>query len=66
MRSRGRPRKKWVDNVLEDIKERGWKVRRVIDLARDRPKWRSFVRASSSVNTIVLTEEKKTKKKFSY
>ena len=51
LRSRGRPRKKWIDNVLEDIKDKGWEIRKVIDLARDRPKWRSFVRASSSVNT---------------
>jgi hypothetical protein len=49
-RSRGRPRKKWIDNVLEDIKDRGLEMREVIDLARDRPKWRSFARASSSVN----------------
>ena len=51
VRSRGRPRKKWINNVLEDIKDRGWEIRRAIDLARDRPKWRSFVGASSSVNT---------------
>ena len=51
LRSRGRPRKKWIDNVLEDIKDKGWEIRKVTDLARDRPKWRSFVRASSSVNT---------------
>ena len=51
VRSRGRPRKKWIDNVLEDIKNRGCELRKAIDLARDRPKWRSFVGASSSVKT---------------
>ena len=51
VRSRGRPKKRWMDNVLEDIKNRGREIREAIDLARDRPKWRSFVGASSSVNT---------------
>ena len=50
-RSRGRQKKRWIDNVLEDIEDRGWDLRRAIELARDRPKWRSFVRASSSANT---------------
>src|SRR5688572_9418412 len=50
-RSRGRQKKRWIDNVLEDIENRGWDLRRAIELARDRPKWRSFVRASSSANT---------------
>jgi len=50
-RKRGRQKKRWIDNVLEDIEDRGWDLRRAIELARDRPKWRSFVRASSSANT---------------
>src|SRR5688572_4051459 len=50
-RSRGRQKKRWIDNVLEDIEDRVWDLRRAIELARDRPKWRSFVRASSSANT---------------
>ena len=50
-RSRGRQKKRWIDNLLEDIEDRGWDLRRATELARDRPKWRSFVRASSSANT---------------
>jgi Reverse transcriptase (RNA-dependent DNA polymerase) len=51
VRSRGRQKKTWMDNILEDIKEQEWSIRELVDHARDRPKWKSYVRASSSVNT---------------
>jgi hypothetical protein len=31
----GRPRRKWVDNIKKDIREKGWDVIDWIDLAQD-------------------------------
>jgi hypothetical protein len=30
----GRPRRRWVDNIKTDLRERGWDVRDQIDLAQ--------------------------------
>jgi hypothetical protein len=35
-RSRGRPRRKWEDNIKIDLRETGWGVMDWIHLARDR------------------------------
>jgi hypothetical protein len=32
----GRPRRKWVDNIKIDLREKGWDDRDWIDLAQDR------------------------------
>jgi hypothetical protein len=41
----GRPRRRWVDNLKMDLRERGWDGGDWIDLAQDRDQWRALVRA---------------------
>jgi hypothetical protein len=41
----GRPRRRWVDNIKMDLRERGWDGRDWIDLAQDRDQWRALVNA---------------------
>jgi hypothetical protein len=36
-RSLGRPRRRWVDNIIMDLREMG------VDLAQDRDRWRALV-----------------------
>jgi hypothetical protein len=38
-----RPRRRWVDNIEMDLRERGWDDMDWIDLARDRDQWRARV-----------------------
>jgi len=35
-RAKGRPRKRWMDNVIEDCKRRGWDIVEATRLAVDR------------------------------
>jgi hypothetical protein len=44
MRPLGRPRRKWVDNIKMDLRER-WDGGDWIDLAQDRDQWRALVKA---------------------
>jgi hypothetical protein len=39
----GRPRRRWVDNIKIDLRERGWDGMDWIDLAQDRDQWRALV-----------------------
>jgi hypothetical protein len=39
----GKPRRKWVDNIKMDLRERGWDGVDCIDIAQDRDLWRDFV-----------------------
>jgi hypothetical protein len=39
----GRQRRRWVDNIKMDLRERGWDDIDWIDLAQDRNQWRSLV-----------------------
>jgi hypothetical protein len=41
----GNPRRRWVDNIIMDLRELGWDGGEWIDLAQDRDQWRAFVRA---------------------
>jgi hypothetical protein len=43
----GRPRRRWVDNIKMDLREREWDGMDWIDLVQDRDQW------SSLVNTIM-------------
>ena len=43
-RSRGRPRTRWRDGVMTDIKERGLGFSEAISLTKDRDRWKMFVR----------------------
>jgi hypothetical protein len=42
-RPRGRPRRRWVDNIKMDVREIGWDDMDWIDLAQDRDQWRALV-----------------------
>jgi hypothetical protein len=40
---RGRPRRRWVDNIRMDLGEFGWGDMDWIGLAKDRNRWRAVV-----------------------
>ena len=44
VRSRGRPRARWRDGVIEDIKERELEFAEATFLTKDRDGWRKFAR----------------------
>jgi hypothetical protein len=39
----GRPRRKWVDNIEINLRERGWNCMDLIYLVQDRDQWRALV-----------------------
>jgi hypothetical protein len=41
--SLGRPRRRWVDNIILDLREIGWDGVDWIDVAQDRDHWRALV-----------------------
>ena len=41
----GRPRRRWEDNIMMDLREVGCDPGEWIDLAEDRDQWRAYVRA---------------------
>jgi hypothetical protein len=43
MRSLGRSRRRWMDNIKIDLREIGWDGVDWIDLAKDRDQWRALV-----------------------
>jgi len=47
-RKRGRPPKKWIDNIKEDVKLMELSIGEAVKLTRDREKRRSLVATSSS------------------
>jgi len=49
-RKRGRPPKKWIDNIKEGVKLMELSIGEVVNLTRDKQKWRSLVAISSSAN----------------
>ncbi|KAJ4427876.1 hypothetical protein ANN_23882 [Periplaneta americana] len=63
----GRPRRRWGDNIKMDLREVGYDDRDWINLAQDRDRWRSYVRAAMNLrdfrvdiqvfsrNTLMLT-----------
>jgi hypothetical protein len=40
---KGRPGRKWVDNIKMDLREIGWDGVDWIDIAQDRDQWRALV-----------------------
>jgi hypothetical protein len=42
-RQLGRPRRRWVDNIIMDLREIGWDGVDWIDMAQDRDQWRALV-----------------------
>jgi hypothetical protein len=43
--SRGRPRRRWEDNIKMDLEEVGCGVVDWVELIQDRDRWRAFVNA---------------------
>jgi hypothetical protein len=43
IRTLGRPRSRWEDNIKKDLEEVGWWDMDWIDLAQDRDRWRALV-----------------------
>jgi hypothetical protein len=41
----GRPRRRWVEYIIMDLREMGWNGMDWIDLAQDRDQWRALVNA---------------------
>jgi hypothetical protein len=41
----GRSRRRWVDNIIKDLREIGWNGVDWIDMAQDRDQWRALVNA---------------------
>jgi hypothetical protein len=39
----GRPRRRWVDNIKKDLREREWDGMDWTDVAEDRDQWRTLV-----------------------
>jgi hypothetical protein len=39
----GKPRRRWVDNIIMDIRDIGLGVKDWIDLAQDRDQWKALV-----------------------
>ena len=50
-RSQGRQRKRWIDNVKEDLYPRGSNVSQIVECVKDRKRWRKFVHAAPSLAT---------------
>jgi hypothetical protein len=42
-RKLGKPRRRWVNNTIMDLREIGWDNMNWIDLAQDRAQWRALV-----------------------
>ena len=40
---KGRPRKRWLDNVTDDCYHRGWSIVEATHLATDRQRWRTYI-----------------------
>jgi hypothetical protein len=45
----GRPKRRWVDNIKMDLRERGWHAIDWIDLAQARDQWRALVNTVMNV-----------------
>jgi hypothetical protein len=41
----GRPRRRWLNNIIIDLREIGWDDMDWIDLAQNRNQWRALVNA---------------------
>jgi hypothetical protein len=39
----GRPRRRWVNNIKMDLREKGWDGMGWLELAQDRDQWRALV-----------------------
>jgi hypothetical protein len=62
----GRPRRRWVDNIMIDLREIGWDGIDWIDLAEDRDQWRALVNTVDSHRWAVCTIMDKTDMRTTY
>jgi len=47
-RSRRRQNKRWIDNIKEDLQQRGSDIRQAAERVKDRKHWKNFVVAAPS------------------
>jgi hypothetical protein len=45
----GRPRRRWVNNIKIDLREKGWDSMDWIDLAQDGEQWRALVKTAMNL-----------------
>jgi hypothetical protein len=55
-RPRGRPRRRWVDNIKMELGEIGWGGMDWIDLGQDRDQWRALVNSNKLSGSIKCWE----------
>jgi hypothetical protein len=56
MRSLGRPRRRWEDNIRMDLEEIGINARNWVDSAQDRDYWRALVNATLNLRVPLAME----------
>lgn len=56
-RSRGRPQKRWIDNIKEDVTTMGMPLVEATRLTQDREGWRSLVRLSTRAQASPLVRQ---------
>jgi len=45
-RSRGRQSKRWIDNIREDLQQRGSDMQQAAECVKDRKQWKNLVHAA--------------------
>ena len=45
-RALGRPKRRWVDNIITNLKEMGINMNKWVDSTQDRGYWRAYVNAA--------------------
>jgi len=58
-RARGRPRKRWLDNVTEDCNRRGWGIVEATHLVIDKRQWRTSIWLSQHAPASPWQQKKK-------
>ena len=56
---RGRKNKTWIDNVKEDLQQRGSDMRQAAERVKDRKQWKKFVHVAHRLQLTVKTDGSK-------